>query len=77
MARDTHETAEPLDAAAYPADVEPLSPDGIPLHMPPLPKTQAQLLAMARQRLPALRAELEFWQKVLANAGTSSGSPRR
>lgn len=78
MLRNKDKTLPPPNLTPYVLDLESLAEESARLNLPPLPRTQKQLLAMARGRLPALRAELEFWQMVLTRAQHSEpGAAKR
>ena len=71
MNDDERKTDSLLAASPEPETLEALLQAHLPSSLPALPHSPEQLLSLARDRLPALRAELEFWQMVVARAGQS------
>jgi len=69
MSHEERKPDAPPLPSPYPETLEALLQAHLPPSLLALPQSPQQLLAMARDRLPALRAELEFWQLVVARAG--------
>lgn len=75
MARSKAPQARPLQKSGYPRIVHPVRHGAMRGEIPP-GLGPGELLALARDRLPQLRAELEFWQYVLARDGDEAGRKR-